>query len=154
MYCSKCKKEIPDNSKNCEYCGASLNGSKVKVVTNENVKTIPLVLVIFIIIVAICVVYFGYKYYFLKKIQNTESNTDINSNISKSSEVIKEENNVERISMYNVGSYVNKSFSLDSNSYDTDSPYFKVLNIYQIQTEIYDDLLFRCVISTNGRRYR
>ena len=81
---------------------------------------------------AICVVYFGYKYYFSNKIQNTESNTDINSNISKSSEVIKEKSKVERISMYNVGSYINKSFSLDSTSYDTNSPYFKVLNIYQM----------------------
>ena len=36
MYCKNCGKEIADDSKHCEYCGADLNAPHTNIVIEDN----------------------------------------------------------------------------------------------------------------------
>jgi len=54
MYCSKCGKEITDDSKFCEYCGNDITEVNINNRLNDK-KTILCIIFILISIVMICI---------------------------------------------------------------------------------------------------
>ena len=59
MFCPNCGKQIPDGSKFCPYCGASLEGKGATVLKSKSSRSIAKIVIPIIIIVVILVGGFG-----------------------------------------------------------------------------------------------
>lgn len=60
MYCTKCGKNIPDDSKFCPECGTSCSGGSKDNTKNINIST-PDIVDIFAVITSIILIYSGFN---------------------------------------------------------------------------------------------
>lgn len=156
MICNKCKKEITNDSKFCEYCGNSI--SDTEHITPPAITKEPIIITV--VCAIICVTIFGVWSLIQKNNRNSNNsqskaqyyNNSSTSNNVKTQNTSEQETKSERISLFDLQTVTYKNFSLDSIGGYNGLDSLIVLKVYQIKTEQYNDLLYTYTISTNRRR--
>jgi predicted nucleic acid-binding Zn ribbon protein len=59
MFCPNCGRQIPDGSKFCPYCGASLEGKEVNIPKSKSSRSIAKIIVPIILVIVILAGLFG-----------------------------------------------------------------------------------------------
>ena len=158
MICNKCKKEITDDSKFCEYCGNSISDTEHISPPTITIKPIIITIVCVIICVAVFIAWSLIQKN-NKNSNNSQSKVQYYNNISTSSNENKkttttQETQPKRISLFDTGAFEYISFDLDSTNYDVNSPYFRGIKIFQIKLDTSGELLYTYTISARNAKGR
>lgn len=156
MICNKCKKEITDDSKFCEYCGNSISDTEHISPPTITIKPIIITIVCVIICVAIFIAWSLIQKN-NKNSNNSQSKVQYYNNISTSSNEekkieTKQDTQPKRISLFDLQDITYKTYSIDDKGGYDGPDSFVVLAVYQVKAEQYNDLLYTYKMLTNKRR--